>query len=324
MYHAPRPHITTEESKFSSLYCLGHAFPSNQAISEALLQTPPCSHSIFPLNYCGLLATAQFLWENSLCCITEWKTDQVKGERKGRKIIFRLFQHTTTPFGKVTESKPLTAEVRGKESIFQWRDLLKPVFSLTAAVHKIDISCKLPLIKSLDLLREFKEGHFIYSAFTTVVYRIFFHTSASAARYLSGQCFTSLAGTCSELLVSLPNNSSKIKNKITEGRVQKVVGSWPLTLNGRLTSKFDVQWSWRQAERRAETVNSGHVSSSGTPEDSPGMAATLWSLPSEHYLHTERNKWGAGAGRSQSHYSFFLNGSFDLEIKHIFSWGQMK
>lgn len=92
MYHAPRPHTTTEESKFSSLYCLGHALPSNQNISEAFLQTPLCSHSIFPLNYCGLLATAQFLWENRLCCTSEWKTDQVKGERRGRKIVFRFLE----------------------------------------------------------------------------------------------------------------------------------------------------------------------------------------------------------------------------------------
>lgn len=60
-----------------------------------------------------------------------------------------------------------------------------------------------------------------------------------------------------------------------------------MTLNGRLTTKFDVHWSWRQAERWAETVNSGHVSSSGTPEDS---LLTLQSPPGEHNLHTERNK----------------------------------
>lgn len=100
MYRAPGPHITTEESKFSSLYCLGHAFPSNQNIFEALLQTPPWSHSIFSLNYCGLLAIAQLLWEKRLCCSSELRTDQVKGERKGRKIIFRFFETYNNSFWK--------------------------------------------------------------------------------------------------------------------------------------------------------------------------------------------------------------------------------
>lgn len=100
MYHVLRPHITTEESKFSSLYCLGHAFSSNQNISEALLQIPLCSHLIFPLNYYGLYVTAQFLWENSLCCISECKTDQIKGDRKGRKIKFRFFKMYNHSFWK--------------------------------------------------------------------------------------------------------------------------------------------------------------------------------------------------------------------------------
>lgn len=94
LWHVPcsqTSHNHRKKSKFSSLYCLGRVFPSNQDISEALLKTPTCSHSIFPLNYCGLLAIAQFVWENSLCCTSEWKTDQVKGERKSRKIIFRFF-----------------------------------------------------------------------------------------------------------------------------------------------------------------------------------------------------------------------------------------
>lgn len=227
----------------------------------------------------------------------------------------------------VTESKSLTAEVRGKESIFQWRDLLRPVFPLTAAVHKIDISCKLPLIKSLVLLQQCKEGHFICSAFTTLVYRIFyFHIPASVASCLSGQCFTSLYFVSECLQYPLPNNSSKREKKIIteQGRVERADDSWTLTLNGRPTSTFVLHWSWRQAKRWAETVNSGYTSNTSTLEDSLGSAAAVWSLLSECNLQLERKKLETGTGRSQSHYSFFLNGSFDLEIKNIFSWGQMK
>lgn len=134
-----------------------------------------------------------FSGKTAFVALQSERLTKLKGRGKAGKQSSDFSKCTTTPFGKITESKPLTAEVRGKESIFQWRDLLRPVFSLTAAVHKIDISCKLPLIKSLDLLQECTEGHFICSAFTTVVYRIFyFHTPASVARCLSGQCFTSL------------------------------------------------------------------------------------------------------------------------------------